>query len=973
MLDFNSEDLQSDNPFVDKLLKVLKELVLKCIVKDEYAADRAETTESINNAEVYMACMENRVSLVMFQNIPEQFLREVGLDETTIRLYKHFNYNVDVIPRDNDEIGRHYRADLVAKLRPWFLLNYEEKNEYYRMITGKPPIDEWGIPMRDYEALMPDGFTYMGEFVHEIGPKACRELEAYGILDVIKSDYPKAKYLNYLTAGLSPYDVRKSLDFMILWNPENLDYNITEEFLHRYQERREFLLTVVYNSAMEIESEHYHSTMQIFLFIMTMVDMLADIQTYMIKRMILDRRCIEFLFSMYSVPYYKEIPYLYQERIYWNLNNLLKYKASSENFEIIKKIFDMEDVEFFKYYLTKVRKRDDDGEFIYDGRLVKKSHFNDILKTKVYKYKIEDMDHEDGFIYIDYPSFVKEESNILIFVDGLLLEDYFLANDKITIKYEDVEDKENIDCHFFFVEEEDIHIIKEEVVVEVEDKPYLDMPEPFEDYIRNDWPFVVLDSTNHYISESKYDVVDREFNTYPTDDLSNRVYGDSIKFIFYYIEDTNHIYEEFVEDYDNDCELVFNKIPISDLYSSQYLLDEGRWKNYDMVIARDEWWLGKNYRAGNYEYIKKNIYEAPYNYFRAKYYGLGRIVEMSSNTARMTFFYSALFDDLFHEGNLNFLIPSLSSSHEFNLTHLFMYMTVLSQIYKGHEDINIEEVLGNYRVSGFNYHASLEDIKNYIIEQNYPIEYFEIWDFIIPDGPIESVEEFMNIILHNEEIYHYVRNKYINSRDYGEAKIWDYIYYNLMTWEFSQEFFKISEDKIAKTYTEFLKYKDPILYASIESIKAILDEELRIDTITNNIDDICYILEGYIDAQLSNYVFSEFVGHNTGSMLTYMIYLIELFKSHRIVLNERGEVLTVGSGGVKTINEDSVINYFDELAVQTLTRTYDYWPIEEKIEIKMNSYFEENPTLNEQGNYWAKEDCEITTYRNGREVERINV
>ena len=510
ILDIASEDLLSDNPFVDKLLKNLKDLVYRSIVKDEYAADRAETTESINNAEIYMACMENRVSLAMFENIPDQFLREVGLDESTIRLYKYFNYNIDVIPRDNDKINRHYRANLVSKLRPWFLMNYEEKNEYYRMITGKPPLDEWGIPMRDYEKLMPEGFIYTGEFVHEIGAKACRELEAYGVLDAMRSDYPNAKYLDYLTAGLSPYDVRKSLDFMILWSPEDCDYNITQEFLHRYQERREFLITTVYNSAMEIESEHYHATMQIFLFIMTMVDMLADIQSYMTKKMILDRRCIEFLFSMYSIPYYKEIPYLYQERICWNLHNLLKYKASSQNFEIIKKIFDMEDVEFFKYYLVKVRKRDNDGEFLYNGKYVTKSHFNDKLKTSITSYNIAELSLSDNTISIDCP-LSDYKGEVLVTIDDLVIDDIFISNNKVIIPYKE---NSSILKIYFFYTEDNIPISKEEITVDVDPyNTYITLSFPFEDYIINNWPFVVLDSTNHYISESKYDVIDGELGT----------------------------------------------------------------------------------------------------------------------------------------------------------------------------------------------------------------------------------------------------------------------------------------------------------------------------------------------------------------------------------------------------------------------------------------------------------------------------
>ena len=91
------------------------------------------------------------------------------------------------------------------------------------------------------------------------------------------------------------------MDFNVLWIPDTCDDIITEEFENRYQERRKFLLKAVYNSAMEIESEYYHSTMQIYLLVTTLVDILADTQSHMAKKDILDRRCIEFIFSIYGI------------------------------------------------------------------------------------------------------------------------------------------------------------------------------------------------------------------------------------------------------------------------------------------------------------------------------------------------------------------------------------------------------------------------------------------------------------------------------------------------------------------------------------------------------------------------------------------------------------------------------------------------------------------------------------------------
>lgn len=951
-MEFEKDNISSDNPFVDKLLKNLKILAYNCIVKDEYTADRAETSESLKNAEIYMACMENRVTLASFENIPEQFLREVGLPEHLIRTYYNMDCDIDVIPKDNDALNINYRYKLINKLRPWFLLNFQEKNEYYRKITGQPPLGEWGIPMRDYESYLPKGFTYSGEFVHEIGSYACRELETYGVLDIIKRDHPNAKYLDYVTAGLSIYEVRKALDFMILWLPETCDYNITEEFRHKYQERRDFMIRTSYNSAMEIESEHYHATMQLYLIIMTMVDMMAEIQSHMVKKDILDRRCIEYLFSMYGIPYFKNIPYKYQERICMNIHNLIKFKACSENFSIIAKIFGMDDVEFFKYYLIKVRKRDIHGDLIWSGDKVKKCIYNDgYVKRDVLSFNVV----EDSDIVVDYPieNYISNGNHIIV-TDYKSIIDYIEEDNVIRIPYDNIKDSNSIDVYFIY-STTSTKITKLEITKETT-QDYIDIPEPVEGYLDNEWPvFVIKD--NAPIKDTQYDIIEDEYISSNTITIPY-----SITFIFFYLDEEPYVYEYYKEDYDKTTELVFSKIPDSDVYSTQYLLDESRWKYYDIVISKDAWWTGKDYKNGSYDIVKNAILESEYNYMRSKYYAIGRLVEVSSNTAKLAFFYASLFDDIFLESQLTVYINSLSTTHSFNIAHLFIYMASLTQIYNGQEDIAIESVenISDKIASGFNYRASLDTAKEYIKSQHFDPNRFAIWDMIIPTEPITDIKEFMKIQSNNEEVYHYIRNQLVQAQDYREYLIWKYLYEYLMTWNFNQEYFKLSNGEVATSYTDFLREKDIVLYNSIISIKSIQDDEQRIDTISSIIDDICYILEDYMDKELSNYAFSEFAGQSTGSVLIYMMHLVEFFKSIKIVFNEKGQQLSMGSGGTKTINEDTVITYYDCYDYLSNSKHLDYVDADEELICHNTTPITET--------FVIKEDCVIISANGEEEI-----
>lgn len=1481
---FSNENFQTDNPFVDKLIKNLKILTYNCIVKDEYQAEQNETTESLEEAELYFLCIENRVTLAAFPYIPEQFMREVGIPERIIRLYQNFNNEINFIPLDNEEKGTTYRSQLVQIMRPWYIDNFEEKNPYYRMLIGRPPLDDWGIPVRDYTKYLPDGFTYQGEFVHEIGVEACKELDKYGVLEIMKNDYKgksDVRYLDYLTAGISLYDARKAYDFMILYTPSDADAYITDEWKLRYQERRDYLVSHVYSTALEMtQNPYYHSVMQIYLFIMTMVDMLADVQSHIVKKDILDRRCVEYIFSMYGVPYFRAIPYRYQEKICLNLHTLLKYKSSTKVLLELARIFDMEDCEFFKYYLFKRRRMDDNGNFIWSAEEKMRCSTNEIVEEEIrieliseppeeqpvptefdwyssttkeslslreLKFTAEESsstaqdatkealeeeedeslepeieDYHERFIIFPFEYFLQKGNVMVVDIDGLVLRegiDYRITSyNRIRIKSSLVEGAEKITYHFYYdkdtqsdsfvvdtthslqlyrytsedhtsntidlskadfpstfwenpqdaivvfgsiflcpdtysiqgkklildedlgsavgrqvtvllpyssylksvfekhdvvalegqkrflipepfthyvlhgngffvtigsifidpsrysiqatddygkayiefvdgttiaegrkvvfnflysrnavvngiqleslettfyptqpfqtefplkfpidnyvgngykvylnvfnhwlapqaftytnnqivlldqtisvrrsdsirvhfvyadadrTKEENSHIIvtdsytvattnhqiefpihtplpfyfnkKNGIIVDVNgtpldpstytfrwtgpedgfliltegecskgqtvnftfvyngdseylssmaiqqvsDKgltanslipleypffPYLEtgqdflviygsvvvdkkrihvvdrfnftidgfnpnpehprsvtilyiysnwysknsdklglvqkevpiplssnqisypVPEPFENYVVNGWPYyVTYGDPPRLMDSSKADVLDSIISSFPPSGLADGTYGDRIWFHFIYLVRAPYVWPELREDFSLTTDLRFCKIPVSDLYSSQHLLNQAKWKEYDMVVHNDGWWAGRDYRDGNYGLIKNAIYDMPFNYSRTKYYGVGRMIELSSYAAKLSFFYAALFDDVFLEEELTVAINSLSETHRFNVAHLILYMTCLTYTFNGIDDVILETPNDVLYASGFNYRASLEDLRSYIISHHYDPESFPIFDMIIPTAQISDLGEFINLQRNNEEVYHLIRNRMVNAQDYREYQIWKHLYDALMTWRFNTDYYKLKNGKVATTYTEFLKEKDPILYASLMQIRSMTDKEKRIDAISTMVSDICYILEEYIESGLARSIFSEFAGYSTSSILNYMMQVIEFFKSYKIIFNEKGEVIDVGSGGIRTINEDSVLRFYDYTDTRAHSKIVDYVEVLEDVHTTHTTRAYEGLEENEQGNGWFHEDCQIITHHADGTEEIIDV
>ena len=85
----------------------------------------------------------------------------------------------------------------------------------------------------------------------------------------------------------------------------------------------------------------------------------------------IDLRSVHFFLESYGIPYFDEIPLKYQIRIVKNINKLLKFKSSEENFNDILKIFALQGTAIYKYFLYKKRKVDEHGEYIEDSDLEK--------------------------------------------------------------------------------------------------------------------------------------------------------------------------------------------------------------------------------------------------------------------------------------------------------------------------------------------------------------------------------------------------------------------------------------------------------------------------------------------------------------------------------------------------------------------------------------------------------------------------
>ena len=190
---YKPEIIRTDNlPLIDELVYNLKLIVTDCVLKDQDKADENETLESAKNASQYISAVQNRLRFDVFRYTP-YMLRKIGVPEGLIDDYM----------KNRKNISERFRQPLLDFATKYYVDNYEEKNNYYRMLNGKPNVGEEGIYIvRDIIDL--DNIDY-DKPIHEQNSDTLDYLYKQGIIDELIESYPTCKYLKHLGSRSTIY------------------------------------------------------------------------------------------------------------------------------------------------------------------------------------------------------------------------------------------------------------------------------------------------------------------------------------------------------------------------------------------------------------------------------------------------------------------------------------------------------------------------------------------------------------------------------------------------------------------------------------------------------------------------------------------------------------------------------------------------------------------------------------------------
>lgn len=347
-----SYKILTDNPLMDNLIYHVKTLGLKTILKDQTKADKYETVRSVKDADLYLACCNGIASFNSFGNFTREQLQKAFIPDNILEDCVTDKFNIPLALRDR--VTKIAIKDTID--------NYVETNKYYLNTAGRPAEDD---PIIYVDEVVSEVDT--SKPVHEMSDIEVQILEAVGILDKLKKQYPQADYLNFLADKRISYAAaRIAPAFSILYIPSSVPVEISSKFKYKLESVRVYTLKCVYSEAFKNGSDYYDNFIMLFIKLQTMNDIIVELPDFIIRRDLFDIQSIKFMFESSGVDFFEDIPIKYQLRMIKNLNKLIKYKSTTKNIVDICSLFGFPDINIFKYYLLKDRKHDASGDYIFE-------------------------------------------------------------------------------------------------------------------------------------------------------------------------------------------------------------------------------------------------------------------------------------------------------------------------------------------------------------------------------------------------------------------------------------------------------------------------------------------------------------------------------------------------------------------------------------------------------------------------------
>lgn len=328
------------------LVSMIKDMVVKRV---DFAREN-ETIDSARSFETYLACLNGTRYFYSFKNYEKDVLKKFMSEDQAV-----------ACSLKSEEIPEDLRNQVVDAQSEWFIENYEETNEYYRMLMGLPRRDDhlW-IYVRD-QAGIPADIP-----IHMLSTEQISKLEIRGVLAQLKKDFPDKEYLNYL--GVNSIDhitARLSKPFEILRLGASSNPRAEEMFREQYYGARNYIMATVYHREEFTSKDLYDPVIGMLMVTLAARNTLVPSEKdYLNFEEILDA----ILESYGFLRYFQKFPFTYKRRLVIAMDQLLKVKGTDGVLVDVCKLFSPDnDLIANRYYLMKTHTKDADGNIVFSG------------------------------------------------------------------------------------------------------------------------------------------------------------------------------------------------------------------------------------------------------------------------------------------------------------------------------------------------------------------------------------------------------------------------------------------------------------------------------------------------------------------------------------------------------------------------------------------------------------------------------
>jgi len=899
------QSIQTNNMMIDILLENLKILIKGTVLKNETIANNNETLESIKNGDLLVSCVEQTVTFNMLEYNYE-VLSSISINPSII----------DLCISDKNKIPLQFRDMALDAQRKYYIDNYKELNNYYRMLAGLPNIGDDGIKI--FENVTDVDTT---KYLHEMTNAEIDILDALGIIENIMYQYPDKKYLIYLkNSRIDVYKSRKAQKFALLYIPPIQYGSIGVMYKNKIELNRVYTLKTIYSEAFKYGSDYYDNFIELFIKIQAMVDVILNTPELLIKRDLFDDNTIRYLFESHGIDYFDSIPRKFQIAMLKNLNTLLAFKSTTKNLVDICSLFGFNNIELFKYYLLKDRKVVDgnysnviigDNILLFIGGLFKTRYIEYELDQGVISktdeglweadWTYEIIIPENAYIYLDYGTIGINQTEInielsnyiygdtILFFKGGVYQtldvDYTILSNKI-IKLDNSNWELGKDYDMVMIK--GAMVRNQNGVLETEQDA---ININISDYTVGDNILLFIggllqtqgveynvDGINIYKQETAvwqegvaYDIfiikdieVKRQSETF-TEENSN-------------IQITIPGYNESGEDLQANYDLKFVKVPITSSVDD-YMRNPSFHLDYDEIVNQDPYWDGDS----DHDDIKRTILDQEFNIVKSKYLSIDTIYDMNNLSFELCYMFNFIKSNKDLENNLILKVRYINQDKYFKLIDIISYLYVLMYENIGITDSIMDTTSKVLTIKGFNFDADLPALEEYLRQNNYTFEDVGIQDFQIPDAAISSFETLMDVFIRNKNIYDHISDQLVNANDIRTYRIYKKIYDALMVTELNNSIFVLPDGTFAGTYSRYLEASDPVLFQHIEYIRTLSGNN-KTNIISETITEILFSLDNYIDTSNFEFLFTGIPSLSSELLKGYVYKVIDFFKSYKTEL-----------------------------------------------------------------------------------------